>query len=104
MPNRWAFCQIARGDHANSPARSAIMECRYCRPCDRGARWRPRPWRCRMLRLLVAGPALALALGSTPLLAADEPDFTRARLNMVFTIQLEAAMMSETTGVPSIDE
>jgi protein-L-isoaspartate(D-aspartate) O-methyltransferase len=57
-----------------------------------------------MLRLLVAGPALALALGSTALLAADEPDYTRARLNMVFTIQLEAAMMSETTGVPSIDE
>jgi protein-L-isoaspartate(D-aspartate) O-methyltransferase len=58
-----------------------------------------------MLRLLVAGSALlALALEGTPLLAADEPDYTRARLNMVYTIQLEAAMMSEMTGVPSIDE
>jgi protein-L-isoaspartate(D-aspartate) O-methyltransferase len=58
-----------------------------------------------MLRLLLAGSALlALAVESTPVTAADEPDYTRARLEMVYIIQLEAAMMSETTGVPSIDQ
>jgi protein-L-isoaspartate(D-aspartate) O-methyltransferase len=55
--------------------------------------------------LLLAGlTLLALAVACAPLAAADEPDYSRARLEMVYIIQLEAAVMSETTGVASIDE